>query len=309
MWVTAVKAVRALAPGQVSGSRACALLQREAGLPSPGRPGPGVEAALACARRPQGWRPGFLLEGQHRSSHPSTYHRPGSEPAPACPGTPLPATTALPPASPAPEDWARQDSRERPSCPSSLPSRHPQQQPQAGSWLLSAVTRPLLCSSPCSTRGRSAWAAGRSCAWGRRPTRSRRAGAGPAWPPSTPATAPATAPARDPRPERRERLRRSRAWRAARGRAAAGPGSLAAPAAQEGPEGLADCGSVHVPTPSASYPPGGAAGTARNKRLSSTCILTAASVGTGRRGRQGVGTAHTWDLPGVCWEDHPYAWH
>ncbi|XP_011528575.1 mitochondrial tRNA-specific 2-thiouridylase 1 isoform X2 [Homo sapiens] len=41
----------------------------------------------------------------------------------------------------------------------------------------------------CSTRGTSAWAAGRSCGWGRLPTRSRRASAELGWPLRAPVTA------------------------------------------------------------------------------------------------------------------------
>lgn len=57
-----------------------------------------------------------------------------------------------------------------------------------------ADTASLLCSLPCSTKGVSAWAVGRSCVWGRLPTRSRRARANPQWPPRAPATVQARVP-------------------------------------------------------------------------------------------------------------------
>ncbi|XP_039719092.1 mitochondrial tRNA-specific 2-thiouridylase 1 isoform X2 [Pteropus medius] len=52
----------------------------------------------------------------------------------------------------------------------------------------------LLSSLPCSTRGTSAWAAGKSCVWGLPPTRSRRARANPEWPLRAPVTAQARVP-------------------------------------------------------------------------------------------------------------------
>ena len=60
----------------------------------------------------------------------------------------------------------------------------------------------LLCSSLCSTKGASAWAVGRSCAWGHPPTHSRRAGAHPVWPWRAPAAAGVTARAGVPRSDR-----------------------------------------------------------------------------------------------------------
>ncbi|XP_032348370.1 mitochondrial tRNA-specific 2-thiouridylase 1 isoform X8 [Camelus ferus] len=48
-------------------------------------------------------------------------------------------------------------------------------------------------SLPCSTKGTSAWAVGKSCAWGRPPTHCRRAGAEPEWPRRALATATAIA--------------------------------------------------------------------------------------------------------------------
>lgn len=64
------------------------------------------------------------------------------------------------------------------------------------------TARLLLCSLPCSTRGTSAWEAGRSCAWGHRPTRSRRAGPEPEWLLRAPARGPAKTQARALHPDR-----------------------------------------------------------------------------------------------------------
>lgn len=66
--------------------------------------------------------------------------------------------------------------------------------PQAPRVPLRVTQASLLSSLPCSTRGTSAWAAGKSCVWGLPPTRSRRARANPEWPLRAPVTAQARVP-------------------------------------------------------------------------------------------------------------------
>lgn len=89
----------------------------------------------------------------------------------------------------------------------------------------------------CSTRGTSAWAAGRSCGWGRPPTHSRRASTEVGWPSRTPVMAQKTAQACVPCPDRDGAARRNLESRPRAGWLVSSPGpqgpSLLLPKAEE----------------------------------------------------------------------------
>lgn len=240
VWVTAVRAVRALAPGQVSGMclarRPCCPGRRGARMegrtgplhahvwPEPGpRAQDGLQHVLRCALLRPVWprglwpvasvlrkdRPHFLparvprlqgggaelRAGRECVAHAASEGGSRGPPRLVSPPSPPPSHTSdtcpcLMLGGPSCPVWACPPPRPQPSS-------HRPTLLAAGGHLAPGPTEltraSLLLSLPSSIKGRSVWAAGKSCAWGHLPTYSRRARASPEWPSRAPATAPAMA--------------------------------------------------------------------------------------------------------------------